>query len=141
MVFIAPEILFILFMLPKIDFCKVSGTHYSCGTHYNSRYIAPFVIVKRIFIKIFFINTIGLIRTLGDWHKVYQNVCSYFNPWMETAEETVDLLFIFLFVPFGDIFPNWSYLPILINTVKQDNASASIHHRAYFSLYSYLLFL
>jgi len=51
------------------------------------------------------------------------------------------LLFIFLFVLFGYILPNWMYLPNLINTIKQDNASTSVHHWAYFSLYSYLLFL
>ena len=135
MVFITPKILFVLFMLPKVYFCSVSGTHS------NSSYVAPFDIVKYILIKIFLINTIGLIRTPSNWHKAYQNVCPYFNSRIETVEETVDLLFIFLFFLFCDIWPHWSYLPILINTVKQDDASASVHHRTYFSLYSYLLFL
>jgi len=135
MVFIAPEILFILFIPPKVYFCSVSGTHS------NSCYVAPFDIVKHIFIKISFFDTIGLVRIPGNWYKTYQNVYPYFNSRIETVEKTVDMLFIFLFVIFGDLCPKWSYLPILINTVKENDASISVHHRTYFSLYSYLLFL
>jgi len=137
MVFIAPEILFILFMLPKVDFCGISGTHS------NSRYVAPFNIFKTILIKILLIFTIALlIRTPDNWDKAYQNICVFFNSWMKTVEENADFLLNYLLALFGDICPNWSYLPIIIITVKQNNASPTVHHRAYLSLYfySHLLF-
>jgi hypothetical protein len=138
MAFNAPEILLILFILPKVDFCGISGAHS------NSCYVTPFDIFKTIFIKFIFIFTIALlilIRTPGNWHKAYQNIRFFFNYWIKTVEEAVDLFFNYLFSLFSDICSNWPYLPIIIITIKQDNASPTVHHRAYFSLYSYSLFI
>jgi len=106
MAFNAPEILLILFILPKVDFCGISGAHS------NSCYVTPFDIFKTIFIKFIFIFTIALlilIRTPGNWHKAYQNIRFFFNYWIKTVEEAVDLFFNYLFSLFSDICSNWPY--------------------------------
>jgi hypothetical protein len=91
-IFIAPIILFLLFVIPKVNLRSIGGTHS------DSCYVTSFIILAHILTKIVLMYIIAFIRSFDDRYKVDQNICSYFNFWIKTLKETVYLLLIFFLV-------------------------------------------
>lgn len=81
--------------------------------------------------NIFFLDYIPIVGRVKNWHKCHIDMWFDLNLWIKLAWITVHSLLYLFFILVVKMKPNWFDFFIVLKAVKENDASSTVHHRAY----------